>query len=135
MVIFVIKYKGVRLNYYLSVLKKYAVFTGRARRKEYWFFILFNIIASFILGFIDGMTGTFSAEAGLGLLGGIYTLAVVIPSIAVSIRRLHDIGKSGWWFLLILIPIIGPIALIVFFVFDSQPQENEYGPNPKLESL
>jgi uncharacterized membrane protein YhaH (DUF805 family) len=123
------------LNYYISVLKKYAVFTGRARRKEYWFFILFNIIASFILGFIDAMTGTFSAEAGLGLLGGIYTLAVVIPSIAVSIRRLHDIGKSGWWFLLVLIPIIGPIALLVFFVFDSEPSENQYGPNPKLESL
>jgi len=120
------------LNYYLSVLKQYAVFSGRARRKEYWYFVLFNIIASFILGFIDGMTGTFNVEIGLGLLGSIYTLAVIVPSIAVSVRRLHDTGRSGWWFLIILIPIIGPLTLLVFFIFDSQPEENEYGINPKL---
>ena len=120
------------MNYYLSVLKQYAVFSGRARRKEYWYFVLFNIIASFILGFIDGMTGTFNVEIGLGLLGSIYTLAVIVPSIAVSVRRLHDTGRSGWWFLIILIPIIGPLTLLVFFIFDSQPEENEYGINPKL---
>lgn len=75
--------------------------------------------------------GSFNPEAGIGLLGGIYTLAVLIPGLAVTIRRLHDTGRSGWWFLIILIPILGPIVLLVFMVLDSQPTDNNYGPNPK----
>ena len=121
------------MNYYLSVLKKYAVFTGRARRKEYWYFFLFNMIASLILGFIDGLTGMYNPAIGLGVLGAIYTLAVILPGIGVTIRRLHDTGKSGWWFLIVFIPIIGPLTLLVFFVLDSDPQENRFGPNPKLD--
>ena len=119
------------MNWYLEVLKKYAVFSGRARRKEYWFFVLFNIIISIVLAVIDGVTGSFSPEAGMGLLGGIYTLAVWIPGIAVSVRRLHDTERSGWWLLIALVPLIGAIVLLVFMVQDSKPGQNQYGANPK----
>ncbi len=121
------------MNYYLDVLKKYADFTGRARRAEYWYFVLFNVIISFVIGFVDGIFGTYAAEAELGLLGTIYALAVFVPSIAVAARRLHDTGRSGWWQLILFIPLIGVIVLIVFLVLDSHPYENEYGANPKLE--
>jgi uncharacterized membrane protein YhaH (DUF805 family) len=84
------------MTWYLEVLKKYAVFKGRARRKEYWYFVLFNTLITIVLGIIDGVTGLVSAEAGIGLLSGLYTLAVLIPSIAVSVRRLHDTNRSGW---------------------------------------
>jgi len=119
------------MNWYLEVLKKYAVFKGRARRKEYWYFFLFNVLISIVLGIIDGMTGSFSPEAGVGLLGGLYGLAVLIPGTAVFVRRLHDTNRSGWWFFIALVPFVGAIILLVFMVQDSQPDENQYGPNPK----
>jgi len=119
------------MNWYLEVLKKYAVFSGRARRREYWYFVLFNIIISIVLAVIDMMTGSFSAESGMGLLGGIYTLAILIPSVAVSVRRLHDTSRSGWWLLIALIPLIGAIVLLVFMVQDGKPGANQYGTNPK----
>lgn len=119
------------MNWYLEVLKKYAVFSGRARRKEYWYFILFNILISIVLGIIDGVIGSFSTKAGMGLLEGIYTLSVLIPGIAVSVRRLHDTGRSGWWLLIVLVPLIGAIVLLVFMVQNSQTDENQYGNNPK----
>ena len=112
------------MNWYLDVLKNYAVFNGRARRKEYWMFMLFNILISFAIGFIEGFLGS------PGVIGLIYTLAVLVPSIAVAIRRLHDTGRSGWWVLLGLVPVLG-IILLIFLVLDSQPNDNEYGPNPK----
>lgn len=117
------------MNWYIEVLKKYAVFSGRARRKEYWFFFLFNLIVNVILGIFD-----VALEALINLpqiLGTIYSLAVLIPSIAVSVRRLHDIGRSGWWLLLSFIPILGWIVLLVFAVTDSEEGENQYGVNPK----
>jgi uncharacterized membrane protein YhaH (DUF805 family) len=120
------------MNWYLTVLKKYAVFGGRARRREYWFFVLFSVIISIVLGIIDGLTGSFSPTVGLGLLSGIYSLAVLIPSLAVGVRRLHDTGKSGWLLLLALIPLVGAIVLLVFVCQDSNPGQNQYGPNPKL---
>ena len=119
------------MNWYLEVLRKYATFDGRARRKEYWYFILFNAIAQLILTIIDSVTGSFSPETGIGLLAGIYTLAVLIPGIAVSVRRLHDTERSGWWLLVALIPIIGAIVLFIFMVLDSQADENKFGINPK----
>ena len=118
------------MNWYLGVLKKYAVFSGRAQRSEYWYFILFNMIVSIILTILDGMFGLYNAQAGLGVLSGIYALAVFIPGLAVLIRRLHDIGKSGWWFFIVLIPIIGIILLIVWLATDSK-EDNVYGSNPK----
>ncbi len=119
------------MNWYFEVLKKYAVFNGRARRKEYWYFFLFNFIITIVLAFVDGVTGSFSAEAGMGLLGGIYMLAILIPGIAVSVRRLHDTGRSGGWLLIGLIPLIGAVALLVFLVQDSKSGQNQYGANPK----
>ncbi len=119
------------MNWYLEVLKKYAVFSGRARRKEYWYFSLFNLLITIVLAVIDGMTGTLIAEANIGLLGGIYALAVLIPALAVSVRRLHDTDRSGWWLLIMLIPLIGAIVILVFMVQDSKPNENQYGSNPK----
>jgi uncharacterized membrane protein YhaH (DUF805 family) len=121
------------MNYYVDVLRKYAVFSGRARRKEYWYFFLFNIIITVVLAVVDGATGTLSPEAGIGLLGGIYALAVLIPAIAVAVRRLHDTDRSGWWLLISLIPLIGAIVLIVFFATDSNPGNNQYGTNPKTQ--
>lgn len=118
------------MNWYLEALKKYAVFSGRARRKEYWLFTLFNVLISLVLGFIDGAAGL-ASEGGLGLLSGLYTLAVIIPGIAVSVRRLHDTNHSGWWLLIALIPLIGGIVLIVFMIRDSDEGENRFGPNPK----
>ncbi len=122
------------MNYYLEVLKKYAVFNGRARRKEYWLFVLFNMLISFVLGFIDGAAGL-TAESGWGLLGGLYTLVVLIPSIAVSVRRLHDTNRSGWWMLIALVPIIGAIILLVFMVQDSDAGENQYALNPEAATV
>jgi uncharacterized membrane protein YhaH (DUF805 family) len=119
------------MNWYLQVLKKYAVFTGRAQRAEFWYFVLFNLLISVALALVDIAIGTYSEEAGVGLLYGIYALAVLLPGIAVAVRRLHDTGRSGWWYLIGLIPLIGAIVLIVFWVQDSQPGENQHGPNPK----
>ena len=118
------------MNWYLEVLKKYIDFDGRARRKEYWFFILFTIIVTVFLIVIDVMTGTFDEASGLGLLSGIYTLATFLPALGVAVRRLHDTGKSGWWAVLSFIPLAGLIPL-VFFCQDSH-DDNEYGENPKF---
>ncbi|HEY9626597.1 MAG TPA: DUF805 domain-containing protein [Coleofasciculaceae cyanobacterium] len=114
------------MDWYLTVLKKYAIFSGRARRKEYWYFVLFNFLISFGLGLIDGLIGLTVGDSGLGLLGGLYSLAVLIPSIAVGVRRLHDTGRSGWWLLIGIIPIIGTIILIVFLASGTQPGPNQY---------
>jgi uncharacterized membrane protein YhaH (DUF805 family) len=120
------------MDWYLAVLKKYAQFSGRARRKEYWYFTLFNVIFSVVLSFVDGLTGTWNPESGVGLLSGIYSLAMLIPAIAVGVRRLHDTGRSAWWLLILLIPLIGVIIFLVFMVLESQEGENQYGPSPKL---
>lgn len=111
------------MEWYLEVLKKYAVFNGRSHRKEFWMFVLINLIIGVVLGWVS--------EA----LASIYSLAVLLPAIGVSIRRLHDTGKTGWWLLLHFIPVIGTIILIIFFVQDSDEGANEYGPNPKLASV
>lgn len=114
------------MNWYLEVLKKYAVFSGRAHRKEYWMFFLFNIIIAMLIGLVTGFTG---AILGIGTAlsdpaSAIYSLAILVPSIAVGVRRMHDIGRSGWW-------ILFPVVNLVFLCLDSQPGDNEYGPNPK----
>lgn len=120
------------MNWYIKALKKYAVFNGRARRRECWLFVLFNIIITVALAVIDGVTGSFSAEAGMGMLTGIYALAVLLPGVAVAVRRLHDTDRSGWWLLIALVPLIGGLVLLVFMVQDGKPGDNYYGPNPKM---
>ena len=119
------------MSWYLEVLKKYAVFSGRSRRAEYWYFVLFNIIVAIVLSLIDTLLGTFDFVQGIGLLSGLYGLAVLIPTLAVTVRRLHDIDRTGWWIFINLIPLIGFIVLLVFAVTDGTPGSNRYGPNPK----
>ncbi len=130
------------MNWYFQVLKKYAVFSGRARRKEYWYFILFNGIICFVLGLIEGLAFVLRdgkgalitpemGEMSFSVLAGIYALAVLLPSIGVSIRRLHDTGRGGWWLLISLIPLVGSIILLIYMVANSQEGTNQYGPSPK----
>ncbi len=119
------------MEWYLTVLRKYAVFEGRARRKEYWMFVLINIIVLLVLSLVDSAAGLATDDGGVGLLGGLYALAVLIPTIAVAARRLHDTGRSAWWLLIALIPIIGAIVLIVFYVIEGDSGDNAYGPDPK----
>ena len=120
------------MKWFLEALtKKYATFEGRARRREYWFFVLFYVLAIVALTIVDGLAGTFSEEAEIGLFSGLFVLATFVPSLAVMVRRLHDTDRSGWWVLINFIPLIGAIVLIVFTVLDSQPGANRFGPNPK----
>ena len=118
------------MNWYLEVLRKYAVFRGRARRTEFWMFTLVNIAVSMLLAFADSSFGM-TVSYGVGMLSSLYGLAVLIPSLAVAVRRLHDTGRSGWWWLVSLVPFIGAVVLIIFAAQDSQPGSNKYGPNPK----
>lgn len=117
--------------YYLDLLKnKYAQFNGRARRSEYWYFVLFNFIVALGLGMVTAFVGI-----GMGFLNYAYSLAVLIPSIAVGIRRLQDTGRHGLWLLVGFVPLVGWIVLLVFLVQDSQPIDNQYGPNPKKAAV
>ena len=117
------------MNYYTAVLQKYVDFSGRARRKEYWMFALMNFIITIVLYGIDAIIGT--GSGGVGVLGGLYSLAVLLPTLAVGARRLHDIGKSGWWLLIALVPLIGGLYLLFLAVQDSNRGDNAYGPDPK----
>jgi uncharacterized membrane protein YhaH (DUF805 family) len=118
------------MNYYTDVLKKYAVFTGRATRKEYWMFALYNILVALGIGIIVAILEHDSSN-NLKIIQDLYSLAVFLPCLGVTIRRLHDTNHSGWWIFINLIPIIGQIIFLVFLATDSQPSSNTYGPNPK----
>lgn len=122
------------MNWYLAVLKKYADFNGRARRKEYWFFTLFNVLFAIIAVILDHLTGLAIEGFGYGPIYLFYALALFVPGLAVAVRRLHDTGKSGWMILIGLIPLVGGIWLLILMVTEGQPQENEYGPAPKAPS-
>ena len=125
-------------RYFIDTIKnRYAKFDGRASRSEFWYFALFYFITDIIIVLVDTfvinpMLGATSDQMGQGgFLQIIFALALLVPSIAIAVRRLHDIGKSGWWYLIAFIPIIGLLVLLYFFVLDSQPGTNAYGPNPK----
>lgn len=120
--------KGI--GWYFEALKKYAVFNGRARRKEYWMFTLFFIIFIFAAAIVDVVLGT-TTEDGAGILVTVYILAMIIPNISVSVRRLHDLGKSGWLYLINLIPFIGAIFFLVLMCTDGIRGNNNFGPDPK----
>lgn len=111
-------------DYFMSAFKKYSDFSGRSRRSEYWFFALFNVLAAIAAVFLD-------AAIGFPLFYIGYALIAFIPALAVLVRRLHDTNRSGWWFLIALVPLVGAIVLLVFLVTDSDPNENQYGLNPK----
>ena len=116
------------MKWYLQAWKKYAVFSGRAHRREFWLFFLFNYLAGVFVYFIDYTMGNTDPQTGSGLLSSVYALAVLLPSLAVTARRLHDTGRSGWWILIGFVPLVGWIVLIVFLVKRSDPGDNEYGP-------
>lgn len=117
------------MNWYVEVLKKYTDFNGRAGRAEFWMFTLISLIISLVLYVIDKriMPGS-----GIQVLYTLYSLAVLVPSLAVSVRRLHDTGRSGWWILINVIPILGQLVYLVFLLRDSQPAANQYGSNPRM---
>ncbi|MFC0676549.1 DUF805 domain-containing protein [Lysobacter korlensis] len=119
------------MDWYLKVLKQYFDFSGRARRKEYWMFLLFSVIVSIVLGIVDVMAGLTMLGGTMGTLGSIYALAIIIPSLAVGARRLHDIDRSGWWMLIGLIPVIGFIVLIVWYASEGTRGDNRFGADPK----
>lgn len=114
------------MNWYISVLKQYAVFSGRAHRTEYWMFVLCNIVIMLLLSMVDKLIG-----GEQELVSSVYSLAVLLPSLAVAARRLHDTDRSGWWLLIGLIPIIGTLVLIYFMVCNGQPVPNRFGNDPK----
>ncbi|WP_374266280.1 DUF805 domain-containing protein [Zoogloea sp.] len=116
------------MEWYLKVLRQYVEFGGRAQRKEYWMFQLFNLLAMIAMRLLGEL---FGGESGGEGLSGLYSLAVFLPSLGVTVRRLHDIGKSGWWVLLGFIPLVGVLVLLFFLVKDSEAGSNAYGPNPK----
>ncbi len=119
------------MNWYLKVLKQYADFNGRARRMEYWMFALFNVIFLVVAMVLDNILGTTIEDLPYGAFYIIYMLAVLLPGIAVTVRRLHDVGKSGWMYFIVLIPLVGAIWLLVLLFTDSNPGHNQYGLNPK----
>ncbi len=119
------------MNYFKKCFNQYADFSTRARRSEYWYFFLFNALFSFIIAFVLGLIGGLSGMVWVSYLAYIYSLVVLIPGLAVSVRRLHDVGKSGWFLLISLIPIVGSIWLLVLMCTDGQPGQNQWGANPK----
>ncbi|NIJ50889.1 DUF805 domain-containing protein [Dyadobacter arcticus] len=119
------------MDWYLKVIRQYAVFNGRARRQEYWMFVLFNLIFAVAAIFLDNMFGITMDGIGYGPIYGLYILAVFIPGLAVAVRRLHDINKSGFMMFLALIPILGAIWLIVLMAQEGNVGPNQYGADPK----
>jgi len=116
------------MRWYVEVLRKYATFEGRAHRTEFWMFVLWSLVISLALSIVDYAIGTDGEY--IGLLSGIYSLAVLLPSLAAGARRLHDTGRTGWWQLLSIIPLLGLIPLIVFWAKEGERGPNEHGPNP-----
>ena len=119
------------MNWYIKVLKQYTRFNGRARRKEFWYFNLISFLISLVLAFLDTLLLLGLGSTDRGLLLSIYVLGTLLPSYAVTIRRLHDVGKSGWWLLIGLIPLIGSLVLLCFWLQDSEPGANRFGRNPQ----
>lgn len=111
-------------------LKKYADFTGRAPRAEYWWFVLLYVVGYFVASILDSILSLGSMFYAYGPITLLFLLAILVPSLAVGARRLHDTDRSGWWLLIGLIPLIGAIVLLVFFVSEGTPGSNQYGENP-----
>lgn len=120
------------MEWFKVAVRKYAVFTGRARRKEYWFFVLFYLLIVIGLRIIDNLLGLGSED--FGLLSGLFGLAMLLPALGVAVRRMHDTGRSGWWVLVSFIPMIGWLIFIWFATRDGEPGENAYGPDPKRDA-
>ncbi len=112
-----------------SCFSKYATFSGRAQRSEFWFFSLFTLLGSIALSILDSLSFGLSL-ADPGLLEGLFSLAMLLPSLSVTVRRLHDLDRTGWWLWLWLIPVIGWIILLIWMVSKGTDGDNDYGPDP-----
>ncbi|WP_040725881.1 DUF805 domain-containing protein [Thiomicrorhabdus sp. Kp2] len=121
------------MHFFLEPLNQYFNFKDRATRQQFWLFTLIYMVLYQVILATDVMTGMYDEETQVGLASTLYALGLFIPSLALSVRRLHDIGKSGWWLLLWLVPILGWIVLLVFYVLDSEKEENKYGVSPKYQ--
>ena len=119
------------MSWYLKAFKNYVGFSGRARRREYWYFTLFSLLITIALSILDYIIFELSSESVLGIFTGAYALAVIIPTFAVTFRRLHDTGRSAWWWLINLVPFLGNLIYLYLLILDSQPGENRWGPSPK----
>ncbi len=117
------------MNHYLSVLKKYFVLKGRARRSEYWMFVLVNLLISIALTAVDAVIIN-ALNVPFGILSAVYTIGILCPSFCVGVRRLHDTGRSAWWLLIALVPLIGAIVLLVFMCSRGTAGPNRFGPDP-----
>lgn len=113
------------MNHFFGALKKYADFSGRARRQEYWMFILFYIIFTVVIGLVDNLLGI------PGILSGIFALALLLPSLAIGARRLHDTNRTGWWLLMYFLPVVGPVVILIFTILEGDQNENRFGSDPK----
>jgi uncharacterized membrane protein YhaH (DUF805 family) len=123
------------MHYLTDPIKQYAVFTGRATRKQFWMWTLWVMGISIVLGIIDEVSGAQIqiGDSGLmpiGILSSLFSLGLLLPALAIAVRRLHDTGRSGWWYLLIFVCCFGGIVLIVFYCLPSSLEDNKYGPNP-----
>lgn len=123
------------MEWYFKVLNNYFGFTGRARRKEFWMFFLFHVLFGLFAISVDLYMGNDILEANLYSLYYIYFFATLIPSISVGIRRLHDAGRNSAWILLSIIPILGPLILLILYTEPGQPFDNKFGPNPKTSGI
>ncbi|KUG08039.1 DUF805 domain-containing protein [Solirubrum puertoriconensis] len=122
------------MQYFLHALKNYATFSGRARRKEYWMFTLFNIIFAIAAMVLDNVLGLAFDGIGYGMIYGLYSLGMLIPGLAVAVRRMHDVNKSGWFLLIGFVPLIGAIWLLVLMCSEGTRGDNQYGTDPKAEN-
>lgn len=119
------------MAWYMSMLRGYDDFTGRARRRDYWLFLLANLLLACVTAVLDFVVGSEIGLAGLGPFGTLLMVIVALPSLALGVRRLHDSGRSGWWMLVSLVPFIGVVALLVLMVLPGTSGPNEYGPDPR----
>jgi len=119
------------MSWFLTVLRHYATFSGRARRREYWTYLAVYVPVYGALLLVDLVTGTFDMESQMGVLTGVYVLATLIPGTAVAVRRLHDTDRSGWWLLLGVVPLLGAIVLLYFLIQQGDAGINRHGADPK----
>ncbi len=118
------------MTWWIQCWRKYAVFQGRAPRREYWWYVLFTVLAQLVCAMLDTYLGTRHPTARFGLVGAIYALLALLPTVAVTVRRLHDTGRSAWYLLIGLIPLLGAVVLLVFMAQRSESGTNAYGEQP-----
>ena len=118
------------MDWFVDGIKQYAVLRGRARRQAYWWFFLIYLLISTMLAVVDAIVGNYDPSTGVGQLSGLFGLATFLPALGLSVRRLHDTNRSGWWLLLVLLPVLGAITPLVFAASAGTRGDNRFGPDP-----